>query len=282
MKKILITGQNSYIGNKFEEWVSQWPDEYQVTKISVRNDDWKNQNWSIYDVVLNVAGIAHQKITQENEKEYYKVNRDLAIGIANKAKYERVKHFIQTSTMSVFGEVCNMINLNTPCNPKTAYGKSKLEADLYLQKIQSNKFTVTIVRPPMVYGPKSPGNYKILSSFAKRTPIFPRVNNKRSMIYINNLSEFFRIIIEERYDGVKYPQNVQYVNITELVKQIAKVNNHNIIFVNSFGIPEILSNEITLFQKIFGNLTYQREMSNFDLEYNIKDFNGSILETERE
>lgn len=59
MKKILITGQNSYIGNKFEDWVKQWPDEYQITKISVRKDDWKNQNWEIYDVVLNVAGITH-------------------------------------------------------------------------------------------------------------------------------------------------------------------------------------------------------------------------------
>lgn len=41
MKNILITGVNSYIGNKFEEWVSQWPDEYSVTKISLRNDGWK-------------------------------------------------------------------------------------------------------------------------------------------------------------------------------------------------------------------------------------------------
>lgn len=162
-------------------------------------------------MVLNVAGIAHQRITKENESNYYKVNRDLAIDLANKARNDGVKHFIQISTMSVFGIDKGKIDKNTPCNPINAYGKSKLEADDAIYKMKNDLFNITIVRPPMVYGPNCKGNCNSLKKLARLIPYFPSFDNKRSMIFIDNLSQFIMIIINKEIEGYLYPQNTHYV-----------------------------------------------------------------------
>ena len=59
MKKILITGKNSYVGKSFEKWLGNYPDRYSIDSISLRNDSWKEKDFSEYDVVFHVAGIAH-------------------------------------------------------------------------------------------------------------------------------------------------------------------------------------------------------------------------------
>src|SRR5699024_10168300 len=189
MKKILITGENSYIGGMFKNWVEQWPDKYKVDEISVRGDEWKEADFSSYDTIFHVAGIVHTKENKDNIDQFYKINRDLTIEIANKAKNEGIKQFIFMSTMNVYGMTTGVITKDIPCSPKTAYGRSKLEAESLLLELQDEKFNVSIIRPPMVYGPNTVGNYVSLSKLAKITPIFPNINNQRSMIFINNLSE---------------------------------------------------------------------------------------------
>ena len=82
MKRILITGANSYIGTSFEKWVAQWPEDYQVETVGTRNGEWKELDFSPYDVVFHVAGIAHQDAKADQEELYYKVNRDLTIEVA--------------------------------------------------------------------------------------------------------------------------------------------------------------------------------------------------------
>src|SRR5699024_1478390 len=173
MKNILITGVNSYIGNKFEEWVSQWPDEYRVTKISLRNDFWKTMDWSEFDVILHVAGIAHNSSDPELEELYYKVNRDLTVEVAKKAKTEGVSQFIYMSSIIVFGSKVEVIDSNTQPNPDNFYGDSKLQGELGIKDLQEEYFNVVIVRPPMVYGNGSKGNYPRLSKLATITPFFP-------------------------------------------------------------------------------------------------------------
>ena len=63
MKRVLITGENSYIGTNFQKWLEQYPQEYEVETISVRGDEWKEKDFSDYSVVYHVAGIAHIKET---------------------------------------------------------------------------------------------------------------------------------------------------------------------------------------------------------------------------
>ena len=85
MKKILITGKDSYIGTNFKKYLEQYPDDYYVEELDVRNESWKEFDFSQFDVVYHVAGIAHMKEIKENAQLYYTVNRDLALYIANKS-----------------------------------------------------------------------------------------------------------------------------------------------------------------------------------------------------
>jgi len=88
MKKILITGANSYIGTSFETYMAQFGDEYTVDTVDMIGDGWKDVDFSGYDCVFHVAGIAHSdsgKISKEKEKLYYAVNTDLTVETAKKA-----------------------------------------------------------------------------------------------------------------------------------------------------------------------------------------------------
>lgn len=283
MKKILITGKNSYIGGKFKQWVEQWPEEYEVDEISVYGDQWKAADFSFYDIVFHVAGIAHRKETKKNRDLYYKVNCDLAVEVTEKAKADGVKQFIFLSTMSVYGLEQGEINKNTPTNPKNAYGKSKLEAEKLIQMLETEDFKVVILRPPMVYGEGCKGNYQLLKKFALITPIFPDFKNKRSMIYIDNLSEFIKKIIDNEKKGSFFPQNDEYMNTSEIVKMIAKSHGKNIKltkilnpFINLFLIMNI-----SVINKVFGNLIYLSTISNLDTSYQIFKKEDSVLITER-
>lgn len=285
MKKILITGQNSYIGNKFEEWVSQWPDEYQIAKISVRNDDWKNQKWEIYDVVLNVAGIAHNSSDKSLEELYYQVNRDLTIELASKAKKDEVKQFIHLSSMIVYGAsktINGMITKDTLPEPANFYGDSKLQGELGIQPLSNEKYKVAIVRPPMIYGKGSKGNYPLLSKLAQKTPIFPDFKNQRSMLHIDNLNEFLRLLIDNQDEGIFHPQNEEFVITSELVREVAKVHNHKIIFTR-IGNPIIrkLRQKNSIFNKVFGDQLYCRNLSEYKKgNYNVKNFRETVEVTE--
>lgn len=286
MKKILITGKNSYIGNSFKEWVNQWPDKYQVDEVETRDGIWKEADFSSYDSILHVAGIAHIKETKENQSLYYKVNRDLAVDIAKKAKEKGVKQFIFLSSMSVYGLTTGVIDENTPLLPKSAYGKSKLEAENELDKLQDQDFKLAIVRPPMVYGKKSPGNYKRLSNFIKKTPVFPNYSNQRSMIFVKNLSEFLRKIIDYSAEGIFKPQNKEYIDTRNMVFQIADNHKKRVCFVpNLLNLFTFLINRLDVFSKLLGNLTYSKESSeliidNKEIDYNILSFEESIKEVE--
>ena len=290
MKRILITGANSYIGTSFEKWVGQWPEEYQVNTVETRNGQWNELDFSIYDVVLHVAGVAHIKETKDNQHLYYLVNRDLAIDVANKASEEGVKQFVLLSSMSVYGLEKGVIDITTPLTPKNGYGHSKMEAEIAIEKMNSDDFTVTILRPPMIYGKGCKGNYQTLSKFAKKTPVFPTVNSRRSMIYIDNLSEYIRYLIDHKLNGLYCPQNNEYTNIQDLVKAVANNTNNKIKFIGILNpFVYLLSNRLnnSIFSKVFGDLIYDKDsfsLSGFNenAEYAKIPFEETIRLTEEQ
>lgn len=279
MKRVLITGKNSYIGNSFNNWVNQWPKDYYVDKISVRDEGWEFTDWSQYDVLLHVAGIVHNSVAKDEKEIYYKVNTDLAYNIAKKAKYSGIKHFIFISTMSVYGVTEGEISKNSKLSPKDLYGKTKLKAEVLINRLRDEEFKISIIRPPMVYGKNSPGNYERLSKFAKKTLVFPKINNKRSMIYIDNLSNFLKILIEKEIDGIFCPQNEKYVNVQDMVVGISKINNKS-IFLS--GILSSLVGLINLPQisKVTKDLYYDKELSFFELGYHTCNFDQTIKYSE--
>lgn len=256
-KNILVTGANSYIGTSFVNYLKNYRDFYSIETIDTRNDGWKKVDFSKFDVIYHVAGIAHIKETKVNKQLYYDVNRDLTIEIAKKAKNEGVSQFIIMSSMSVYGMTKGHITKSTIPNPNTAYGDSKLQADNFLNTIADDKFKVAILRPPMVYGKNCKGNYQQLRAFALKSPIFPKYKNERSMIYIGNLCEFVKRVIDIDAEGLFFPQNRDYVCTSEMVKQIANDNGKLIVEPSGFN-AFISLIHLNVFEKVFGNLTYEK------------------------
>lgn len=283
MKRILITGAASYIGTSFEKWVSQWPNLYEVETIDVKGNEWKNKSFSSYDVIYHIAAIVHIK---ENDTEnYFNVNRDLAFEVAKKAKQEGVKQFIFISTMGVYGMETGFIDVNTKTSPKTPYAESKLEAEGLLNEISNDIFKVAILRPPIVYGKDCRGNYPRLASIALKLPAFPKVKNKRSMIFIDNLSEFVRMTIDYEMGGLFFPQNKEYVNTTELVQLIAKVNGKDLKLTSAFNSLVNLGIKMSdNFSKVFGSFVYDKKMAGGpgkEFDYETCSFHESIELTEK-
>jgi nucleoside-diphosphate-sugar epimerase len=282
MKKVLITGINSYVGKKFEEWLGKYPDQYSIDSISLRNDLWKKRDFSNYDTVFHVAGIAHVSSNSKMEDMYYKVNRDLAIETAIKAKKAGVKQFIFMSSIIVYGSSKGLIDRNTVPKPSDFYGDSKLQAEQGIKLLENENFKVVILRPPMIYGRGSKGNYLKLSKLAQKIPFFPDFYNQRSMLHIDNLCEFIKHMIDNMESGVFFPQNSEYVQTSEMVKLIAEVHGKKVRLVKLFNflIPFSIKN-IGFIGKVFGNMVYKKEISNYRENYRVWDLQDSIIETEK-
>jgi len=280
MKKIIITGANSYIGISFEKWLKQWPEDYSVDTVDMIDGTWKEKDFSEFDVVFHVAGIAHIKETKENTELYYKVNRDLVYKIAKKAKDEGVKQFIFLSSMSVYGMETGVISKDIIPTPKSNYGKSKLQAEELISPLQDSTFNIVILRPPMIYGEGCKGNYVRLEKFALKSPIFPDIKNKRSMIYINNLCEFVKLLVDDCSSGLFLPQNEEYVCTSEMVKYIAETHGKKIHMTKLFN-PLLRVLKASTVNKVFGDLVYEKRMSEYKEDYNVMDLKRSITLTVR-
>lgn len=268
MKKVLITGKNSYIGQSFKSYVeANYPSEIQVDSISVRGDAWREYDFSRYDAVLHVAGIAHVSADPKMETEYYKVNRDLTIAVAKLTKQSGVRQFVFMSSMIIYGEKrgidsLTIIDRATKPEPIDFYGRSKLEADLGVQKLADDKFNVVSVRTPMVFGPQSKGNFPLLVKVAKVSPIFPRINNQRSMIYINNLAEFLAKTILNNISGIYFPQNQEPLSTLAIVKIIRTQLHKPLIVISLFNpLLRLLGRRFRVIDKVFGSKTYQQDSS---------------------
>lgn len=289
MKKILITGANSYIGVSFENYMKQWADEYSVDTVDMIDGTWREKDFGGYDVIFHVAGIAHSdngKISAEKEKLYYAVNTDLTVETAKKAKNDGVKQFIFMSSAIVYGESApigktKVITKDTPTSPANCYGDSKVQAENGILPLNDETFKVVVLRPPMIYGKGSKGNYPTLAKMALKMPIFPYVKNERSMLYIGNLCEFIRLMIVNGEQGIFWPQNGEYSNTAELVKMIAAAHGKKVSLVKGFGWAlKVMSPFTGLVNKAFGSLSYDMSLSEYKENYRVATLEESIKMTE--
>ena len=291
MKKILITGANSYIGMSFKKYIKEnYPDDYVIDTVDMIDGSWREKSFVGYDSVFHVAGIAHSdsgKISAEKEKLYRSVNTDLTVETAKKAKADGVKQFIFMSSAIVYGDSApigksKVITRDTPVSPANCYGDSKVQAENGIRSLNDNTFNIVILRPPMIYGKGSKGNYPLLAKIAMKTPVFPMVKNQRSMLYIENLCEFVRLMVENDEQGTFWPQNAEYSNTSELVKMIAEAHGKKVQLVKGFGWAlKIMSKVTGLVNKAFGSLSYESEMSEYRVEYRIQNLSNSVRETEK-
>ena len=282
--RLLITGQNSYLGRNTAQYlqefnVMQGRECYQVECISLRGHTWKNKDFSEYDTVLHMVGIAHADIGQVTKQEklrYYEVNCNLAVETALKAKQDGVRQFIYMSSVIVYGDSAGVgrdkrITADTLPAPANFYGDSKVKAEQALVELVSENFQVAIVRTPMVYGSNCKGNFPTLQNLAEKLPIFPTVKNSRSMIYVENLTEFLRLLMNSGKGGFFYPQNAEYVSTWDMVRVIATVNGKKILpcpLLNPFvWLVSLMPGKIgRLANKAFGSLTVAQELSRGQIE----------------
>lgn len=289
MKKLLITGAGSYVGVSVARYLSRWPERYSVDTVDMIGEGWKTADFSGFDAVLHVAGIVHQKDSKNDpaQKELYeRVNTRLAIETAQKAKDEGVKQFLFMSSASVYGLDAPVgkivtITADTPLRPKDNYGISKAKAEEGLQVLADDSFKLAILRPPMIYGKGCKGNYQTMAKLAKKLPVFPWVDNRRSMLYMENLAEFIRLLLEDEAEGVFCPQNNEYVNTSDMVNLIAHANGKGILLVKGLTWALKLLHPVTdIADKAFGSLCYDFAISAYPKNYCVKSFEESVLETE--
>ena len=281
MKKILITGAGSYVGESVRRYSLSTSTAFQIDAVDTMGDNWKKADYSQYDVVYHVAGIAHVNADPKMEALYYKVNRDLTIEVAKHAKAAGVKQFIFMSSQIVFHESQSLktevLTASTKENPNGFYGDSKLQAELGIKPLEDENFKVCILRPCMIYGPNAKGNFPRLAKLACKTPIFPCWHNKRSMLYIDNLAEFVKQAILRELSGTYYPQNRELADTVEIIRFFAKAAGHR-IWITKLLNPFVWLGSFVLqpLNKMFATYYYDPEMSKMNFDYQLVSFEESL------
>lgn len=282
MKRILITGAGSYVGESVRRYMlSTTPGEFEIDAVDTMGDNWKKADYTQYDVVYHVAGIAHVNADPKMEPLYYKVNRDLTIEVARHAKASGVRQFIFMSSQIVFHESQSLksevLTKDTKPNPNGFYGDSKLQAEKGLHELESDDFKVCILRPCMIYGPNAKGNFPRLARLATKVPFFPCWHNKRSMLYIDNLAEFVKQAVRRELAGTFYPQNREQADTVEIIRFFAREAGHKVwitrllnplVWLGSFVLQPI--------NKMFATYYYDPQMSTMDFDYQLVSFEESL------
>ncbi|NLI20721.1 MAG: NAD-dependent epimerase/dehydratase family protein [Clostridiales bacterium] len=262
MKRILIAGAASYLGERMAAWLARTPDRFACETLDMRGDAWRAFDFSGFDAVVMVAGIAHRAETPDTEALFEAVNHRLPVETAQKAKREGVAQFVFFSTMSVYGLTVGRIHAGTPPAPVTQYGRSKLAAEEDLSVLADARFHVAVLRPPMIYGRGCRGNYPRLSALARKAPFFPRVPNERSMLHIDCLCLFMVRLLESGAGGLYFPQNEAFVPTDTLIRLIARAHGRRLWQPQGLGwLLRRLAKRGGTAGKVFGTLTYDQAMS---------------------
>ena len=269
MAKILITGAKSFVGTNFRRFSKY----REVDEISLYEHKPEEINFAQYEIVLHLAGIVHQS-KKIPDKEYFIVNRDLCLNVAKHAKKGGVKQFIFLSTVKVYGNFItgtNIRNEDSTCFPDDPYGKSKLEAEFGLRKLEGHDFIVSVIRTPLVYGDGVKANMMSLVRLVEKTPVLPfkGINNKRNFTYIENLVGFIDQIIIKKASGVFIAMDVKAISTTELLNLISKyLGKKNRLFklpglfvrVGKYFIPRV-------FERLYGSLEVDNTRTLKELDY---------------
>ncbi|WP_151948814.1 NAD-dependent epimerase/dehydratase family protein [Aliarcobacter butzleri] len=274
MNKIFITGANGYLGSNF---VNQYKNKYSFESFSLLNQKLEDINFDSIDIVLHCAALVHQKIQHPYEK-YHEINVNYPLKLAKLAKQNGVKQFIFISTIAVYGEDKETLDENTSCAPITHYGKSKLEAEKELLKLNDDSFVVSIIRPPMVYGKNAPGNIDSLIKLVKKLPVTPlgKIENKRSFISIQNLCYIIDKTITQEKQGIFLASDDEPISTSKLIELIAKNLEKKIYFIKLPFFESLLKLVKPSFHKrLYGSLevdnTITKEKLNLKNPYSVED-----------
>lgn len=224
--KIIITGAAGFVGSNLSKYLEDKGNV--VGKLSLRNPDWiLNKN---ADVIIHLAGKAHDTANTSADDEYFKVNRDLTIRLFDEFLNSEIRDFIYFSSVKATADTIEgILDENHTSDPKTPYGKSKLEAENYLlaQELPENK-RLFIIRPCMIHGPGNKGNLNLLYKVVEKGIPWPLADfdNLRSFLSIDNLNFLIERIVSDKNirSGIYNFSDDQALSTNELVKIIANIS----------------------------------------------------------
>ena len=220
-KGLLLTGASGFVGSRFQHLNRE---KYAMITVPWGELSDAGLTFKGIEVVVHLAALNHRMDVVPDE-EYNKSNFELTRKLGERAKAGGVGHFVFLSTVKVYGEA-NILGRpyteTDSCNPVDAYGKSKLDAENALQSLESETFKVSIIRSPLVYGPGVKGNMERLIKLA-RTPYplgFKGIDNRRTMVFVDNLIALIDAIIEQKGAGVFLAADDNPVSTSDAVGMI--------------------------------------------------------------
>lgn len=184
LTSVFLTGSTGFVGTNLISHLKKYNLKFNFYK--------KNSKIDIKeDIVIHLAGIAHDLDNKIDKSEYFTVNTDLTKKIFDSFLQSKAKVFIALSSIkAVTDSTSEIITEKHECLPISDYGQSKLYADEYItsKKIPKNK-RIYILRPCMIYGPNNKGNLNLLYNFISSGFPWPlgKYHNKRSFCYIDNI-----------------------------------------------------------------------------------------------
>ena len=226
--KITITGASGFVGKNLSSYLEK--KGMTVERLSLR-DSWKFPDNG--DVIIHLAGKAHDTSNTAEEAEYLSVNRDLTIALFNEfLKSDFRDFFFFSSVKAVADEVEEVLTEEVIPMPKTLYGKSKLEAETYLlnQYLPANK-RLFIIRPCMIHGPGNKGNLNLLYQLVQKGIPWPLAvyENQRSFLSIDNLNFLVeKMLASDVPSGVYNMADDESVSTICLIKLIGKTTKRKI------------------------------------------------------
>ncbi|WP_445721075.1 NAD-dependent epimerase/dehydratase family protein [Flavobacterium sp.] len=191
-KKIFLTGSSGFLGQNFKEkFKDDFSFKFYKRELEIKVD---------CQIVVHLAGIAHDTKNKKGEKDYFLTNTELTKSIFNKFLGSNAKIFIFLSSVKAIADCPSGVLFEDSVScPKTHYGKSKLKAEEYIlsHDIPNGK-RVYVLRPCMIHGPGNKGNLNLLFKVVSKNIPWPlgAFENKRSFCSIDNLMFIFRELIE--------------------------------------------------------------------------------------
>jgi len=188
--KVLISGSTGFVGQNLIKDLREA--KIETEGFSLREVDWQHKLDRCADAIIHLAGKAHDTENTTSEEEYYKINRDLTISLFQEFLKSDIKDFFFFSSVKAVADtVQGILTEDTVPKPLTPYGKSKLEAEIFLKNrdLPLGK-RLFIIRPCMIHGPGNKGNLNLLYKIVKLGLPWPLATfeNQRSFLGIDNLS----------------------------------------------------------------------------------------------
>lgn len=196
---VQLTGATGFVGSSLLKYFQARLVKCLV--ISMRDEDWITQIDNSATAIVHLAGKAHDTSKSSPSEEYFRINRDLTIAIFDKFIKSDIRDFFYFSSVKAAVDTAvGVVDEAVIGDPKTAYGKSKLEAEAYLlNQVLPNGKRLFIIRPCMVHGPGNKGNFNLLYKTVEKGIPWPLASfsNQRSFLSIDNLCYLLEAMIQK-------------------------------------------------------------------------------------